>query len=149
MTLRVIRGGAALEPGLLLLPAARLLRWVEGAPEARLRPLAFALRGEPLAPPAGRAALVRGAPLPPLAGERFSEGEGISLPLGASLDPPLDLASARALLGLEPGALAVFFEEGGWERIPETAFRPLTRAALRRSLGPAPKAPPPARGRRA
>ena len=106
---------------------ASLRAWVQyasNAPIVRLRPLRFAASAD------GRV-LLRGTPLPPLAGRRYVEQEGVALPSGFVFSPALDAAGVRALVCTDPQSLALFHEDGTYERIDAEEFVPASRAAAR------------------
>lgn len=114
-------------------PAAMVLlgfdAWADFALSAaalRLAPLSFALSGD------GRVA-VRGQPLPPLPGQRLWVDGCLALPLGRELRPALDAASWRLALGLAPDELALFSDDGSYERLAASGFVDASRAAVRAS----------------
>lgn len=128
VTPRVVRSSEEREAALLVVAEARWIEYASTAPAARLKPLLFALSAD------GRV-LVRGTMLPPLEGTRYAETEGIAVPCGFAIDPPVDASVLREALGLAPGDIALFDERGGWERVPREAFVKATRSAVRMSVG--------------
>ena len=126
VTPRVVRSSEEREAALLVVAEAKWLEYASTAPAARLKPLVFALSAD------GRV-LVRGTPLPPLPGTRCSEADGVAVPCGFAIDPPVDAAVLREALDLGPGELALFDERGGWERVSREAFVKATRSAVRMS----------------
>lgn len=126
--LTLVRGAATddVEPGALVVERAAFVGWALGAPQRRLAPLDVAVRDPE------HEVVVRGRPLPPLPGARFRVDDVVAVPCGLVLSPALDAATLRALLGLEPGDLAIF-TAAGVERVEARWFAPATRS-LARSL---------------
>jgi hypothetical protein len=125
-TLRVVRDPRSREREANVLVAS-LRVWVQyasTAPLVRLRPLRFAASAD-------GCALVRGTPLPPLAGRRYVEHQGVALPSGFAFSPAIDAAGVRALLGTDPQSLALFDEDGTYERIEADQFMAVSRSAAR------------------
>jgi len=126
--LRLVRSGREAAAGLLVTPLAGWAAWALAAPLVRLRPLSFAVAAD------GRAA-VAGSPLPPIPGVPFTRRGGIAVPCGLDLDPPVDAAVLGEVLGLEPGDVALFGEDGSWERVEASSFVAAGRGAVRATLG--------------
>jgi hypothetical protein len=108
-----------------------LVDWVAyatTAPAIRLRPLRFAAAADDRV-------LVWGTPLPPIPGRRYVEAEGLALPAGYEWSPPVEPAVLRTLLGTQDGELALFDEEGSYERIDAGQFAQATRSAARATVG--------------
>lgn len=124
--LRLVRAEAWEEPGVLVTPGATWLRYAAGAPAVRLDRWTFAVSED------GRA-LIRGAPLPPIPGVRSVEHDGIAVPCGLAIAPPVPPDVLRHVLGLAPGDLALFDETGAWERVPARGFVRASRSAVRAS----------------
>ncbi|HEX8200742.1 MAG TPA: hypothetical protein VF590_09660 [Isosphaeraceae bacterium] len=100
--------------------------WAESATTAEIRGLRAARSGAEV--------LLRGERLPALAaGQRFW-GERVLVPLGFRADPDLPEPALQEALGV-PDEAILLLEAEGFEAIPRAAFRPLTRAGLRRALG--------------
>ena len=101
-------------------------QYVISAPQIRIDRFAFALseRSE---------VLVRGTPLPPLPGRSYFESNGLFLPVGWRLDPDVGTAVTRQVMKLDPETLAIFSDEGTFERIPQSSFVRASRAAVRAS----------------
>ena len=101
-------------------------QYVISAPQIRIDRFAFAMseRSE---------VLVRGTPLPPLPGRSYFESNGLFLPVGWRLDPDVGTAVARQVMKLDPETLAIFLDEGTFERIPQSSFVRASRAAVRAS----------------
>ena len=89
----------------LLTTVAAWAAYAATAPAVRLRPLHFAVCDD------GRA-IVRGSPLPPMPGRRYHEADGVAVPCGFALAPALEPAVLRDVLGLSPGDLALFSDDG-------------------------------------
>lgn len=127
VNVRIVRAAEEAPANLLRLPMEVFAAWAEGASTARLRPLAFAVSGS-------GEALVRGVPPPSLPGRRYAEREGIALPCGWTWEPAVPPAVLRARVELAAGDLALFEEDGGWEKVPAAAFVRATRSAVRGSV---------------
>ncbi|MCC6738131.1 MAG: hypothetical protein IT452_03735 [Planctomycetia bacterium] len=112
---------------LLRVPLAAFAAWAESAPAVRLRGLAFAASEDE--------ALVRGEPPPPLPGRAYAEAGGIAVPCGRALVPAAGAAAWRERLGLAEGDLALFDDDGTFERIPAAAFVRASRSAARATGG--------------
>jgi hypothetical protein len=126
-TLRLERAGSE-QPATVLLTTIRAFAdYATSAPLVRLRALRVAACAD------GRA-ILRGDPLPPLPGRRFAEREGIAAPCGFALSPPLEPAVVRALLDLSPDDLALFHEDGTYERIDASSFARASRGTARATL---------------
>ncbi|MEK7865425.1 MAG: hypothetical protein AAB434_01995 [Planctomycetota bacterium] len=123
----LVRDAAEREAAILVVREEALAAWAETAPASRLKPLAFALCED------GRV-LVKGRPLPPLPGARYAEEGGIAVPCGWAFQPRVDAAVMREVLGLAHGDLALFSEDGTWERVPGEAFVRGSRSAVRMSV---------------
>jgi hypothetical protein len=104
---------------------AGLARWADGVSEARLQTL--------LAAQCGGRVLVLGPRLPAVPVGRRYWGEQVLVPLGYRTDPDLPAEAVRAALGLADEDLLVL-DEGRSEVVPRSAFRPLTRAAVRLAI---------------
>lgn len=127
VTPRLVRDDAEREAAILVVRGERLAAWAETAPASRLKPLAFAVCED------GRV-LVKGTPLPALPGTRCAEEGGIVVPCGWAFEPRVDAAVMREVLGLAQGDLALFAEDGSWEKVPGEAFVRMTRSAVRISV---------------
>lgn len=124
---RLEPAGAERPANLLRVPMAAFAAWAGSAPAARLRALSFAASEDE--------ALVRGEPLPPLPGRAYAESGGIAVPCGRVLLPAAGAAAWRARLALAEGDLALFDDDGSFERIPEAAFVRASRSAARATGG--------------
>ena len=120
--IHIVQGGHAKPANALLTTLAALARWIDDAPAFRLVPLRYAAAAD--------AALVIGEPIPSLPGTRLYDSDGICVPCGWTLSPPVDAASLRSILSLDPSEVALF-DEAGWHRIAADAFVPLSRASVR------------------
>jgi hypothetical protein len=97
------------------------------APQVRLDRWRFAAAAD------GRVA-VHGPGLPPLPGRPWVEREGIAVPAGWTWSPAVEAALLRQLFGLESGDVALWHEDGCWERISAAEFVRATRASVRETL---------------
>jgi hypothetical protein len=127
VVLRVERAGVERPASVLMTDAEAWAAYAGRAPAARLRPLTFAACAD------GRV-VVRGAPLPPVPGRRYAEREGVAVPCGYAWSPPVEPAVVRQVLRLGAGDLALFAEDGTYERVDAAHFTRATRAAARASL---------------
>jgi hypothetical protein len=128
--IRLVRGGAAREPNVLVAAGQRWLDYATSAPRVRLQRWSFALDGSG----GGLRVVVRGAPLPPIPGQALVEACGVAVPAGYTWDPPLDAEVLRDALQLAGGDLALLFADGTHERIAAEQFVQATRSAVRLSL---------------
>jgi hypothetical protein len=101
--------------------------YATAAPLVRLRPLRVAASSD------GRA-ILRGDPLPPLPGRRYAERDGLAAPCGFGFSPALESAVLRRLLDLTPDDLALFHEDGSYERIDASSFARASRGTARATL---------------
>lgn len=127
-TLRLERANAEQPATILLTTIQDFADYATAAPLVRLRALRVAASAD------GRAVL-RGDPLPPLPGRRYAEFEGIAAPCGFAISPPLEPAVLRALLDLSPDDLALFHQDGTYERIDASSFARASRGTARATLG--------------
>lgn len=133
--LRTVRSPVELESGAVVTRVDALAAWSARAPQVRLDPLRFAVDAT------GRAVVI-GRPVPPVPGVRLVERDGILVPAGFAVDPPLPASSLREALGLLPGEAALLPAggelEGRVDVIPADSFAPLRRSAVRaaRDRGP-------------
>jgi hypothetical protein len=136
VALRLVRADHEQPATVLVTTLSEWSAYASKAPLVRLRRLRFAAAAD------GRVA-VRGDPLPPVPGRRYVEHEGVAVPSGFKLSPEVDAATVRKLLGTEAEDLALFDEDGSWERIAATEFVAATRAAARATapLVPSPGTP--------
>jgi hypothetical protein len=104
-----------------------LANYATSAPLVRLRPLRVAASSD------GRAVL-RGSPLPPIQGRRYAEREGIAVPCGYGFAPALEPAVLRQLLDISPDDLALFHEDGSYERVEASSFARASRGTARATL---------------
>ena len=112
------------EASLLLVRFDLWAAYAVEAPQIRLDRWRFAVAAD------GRAA-VNGRPLPPLPGRRWVEREGIAVPAGWTWTPAVEVAILRELFGLAEGDVALWHEDGAWERIAAGEFVRATRVAVR------------------
>lgn len=127
VTPRLVRDASEREAEILVVRGETLAAWAETAPASRLKPLSFAVCED------GRV-LVKGKPLPALPGTRHAEEGGIAVPCGWAFEPRIDAAVMREVLGLATGDLALFAEDGTWERVDREALVRTSRSAVRSSL---------------
>src|SRR5262249_51892467 len=81
----------------------------------------------------GNVAWLLGKNLPAIAGAQRFWGERVLIPLGYRPDPDWPEPALREASGGGPDEILVLAESGS-EAIPPDAFRPLTRAAIRRAF---------------
>lgn len=98
------------------------------APLIRLNRLGFAVSDT-------REVLIRGTPLPPIPGRRYVESHGVIVPNGWRFAPQMGTEIVRQLLDLDAESLALFSEDGSYERLPLEAFVQATRASVRATNG--------------
>jgi hypothetical protein len=126
-TLHLVRVATELPATVLLTTARAFAAYAVAAPLVRLRHLRVAASSD------GRAVL-RGEPLPPLPGQRYAEHEGIAVPCGFGFSPALEPAVVRTLLDISPDDLALFHEDGSYERIDASSLTRASRGAARATL---------------
>jgi len=127
IAMRLVRADYEAPATVLVTGIAEWSAYASSAPLVRLRRLRFATAVD------GRTA-VRGDPLPPLLGRRYVERGGVAVPCGFRLSPEVDAATVRLLLEIEADDLALFHEDGSWERIAAAEFVAATRTAARATL---------------
>jgi hypothetical protein len=116
------------EPATILVTTVQAFAdYAIAVPLIRLRPLRVAAASD------GRAVL-RGDPLPPLPGRRYAERDGIAAPCGFAFVPPVEPTVIASLLDLSPDDLALFHEDGSYERIDATSFARASRGTARATL---------------
>jgi hypothetical protein len=98
------------------------------APQIRLNQLGFAVSIE-------AKVLIRGKPVPPIPGQRFSESDGVIVPVGWRFEPDIEPLAVRQVLELDDSEMALFSQDGSYERLPESAFVQATRSAVRLTHG--------------
>jgi hypothetical protein len=124
--LRLVRADRVAEPGLLLTTPAAWRDFAVTAPQTRLDRLRFAVCAE-------RHVAVHGRPLPPIPGRRYLEEDGIAVPCGFAVAPPVGPAVLQQLLGVSPGDVGVLDLDGEYQLIPAVGFVVATRSAARLS----------------
>jgi hypothetical protein len=126
-SLRLERVAVEQPATVLVTTAAAFAEYADSAPLIRLRPLRIAAASD------GRA-ILRGEPLPPLPGRRYAEREGIAVPCGFGFSPALEPAVLRELLDTTPDDLALFHEDGSYERVAAASFARASRGTARATL---------------
>jgi hypothetical protein len=120
---RVVRTAGEREATVLVTDLDTWVAFSLRAAAVRLRPLSFAVAAD-------RRTVVRGRPLPPIQGVRYAERDGIAVPCGFEIWPPLG-GLLLQLLQLAPGDLALFDVAGTYEPIRGEHFVAATRSAAR------------------
>ena len=133
VSLKLVRGGNEQSVGVLLTRRAAWLDYVDTAPQVRLKQWTFAVdvRDDSLD------VIVRGTPSPPISGIGFVEEQGIAIPAGYTLDPPIEAAVVAEMLMLSLGDLALLHVDGTYEHIAADCFVQARRSAVRLSLAAA------------
>jgi hypothetical protein len=121
VALTLVRDASPRAASALRVSLGELGRWADGATTHALEAVQGAVQGDEV--------LLRGPRLPALRGERYW-GQQILLPLGYRAEPALAEGVLRSALGLQAGEVALLTHEGA-EVIPQEAFGPVTRAAVR------------------
>tara|TARA_R110002096_G_scaffold316010_6_gene510322 strand:+ start:7920 stop:8666 length:747 start_codon:yes stop_codon:yes gene_type:complete len=111
------------EPNVLQTSLSDLEKWVGSSAEIRWKELRFAAGYD-------GTVIVRGTPIPSLPGSRYFESDGVAIPLGQRLDPPVPSSVLAQAMQLVSGDLGIFRGEH-WERIEGANFVPVSRAAVR------------------
>jgi hypothetical protein len=94
------------------------------APQVRLNRWAFAVCQD-------QRVLIRGLPLPPLSGRRYVERDGVIIPSGWRFEPDVEPRVAARVIELDESQMALFAEDGSFERLPRSVFVQATRSAVR------------------
>ena len=113
-------------PNLLAVTLDEWAGYAATAPETRLSKLTFAASDE--------VALIRGLPLPPIPGQTWIEENGIALPSGFRLDPPVSPDVLRNALEVTGGDLVLFYPDGEIDRIALENFVPASRVSVRKTV---------------
>lgn len=124
--LTVVRGGEPRPATGLRTTLRDLLPWAEAATTRDLAACSAARCGE--------AVLVRGERLPAVPGPERFHGVRVWVPLGCRAEPELPEDVLREAAGVAADELLILTEAGA-EAVPESAFRPLTRAGVRLATG--------------
>ena len=117
-------------PATLLL--ADLTEWknyASAACEIRLSCLTFAINEH-------KQSLIRGYPLPPLPGQRWTEIEGVGIPLGYTWHPAVSATTLARVLGITPHRLVLWHPNGQAEWVHSEQFIPAHRSNVRASCRP-------------
>lgn len=130
VALHLVRGGPEQPPAALLADWQDWSSYATGAPDVRLRPLAFALSGPH---ESVQRAFIIGNPLPPLAGRRYTVADGVAVPCGWTFSPAVGSGVIRKLVALATGDVALFDVDGTFERIAAELFVQAGRGAVRES----------------
>lgn len=126
VSVRLVRGGASHPATALRCPLRDLLPWAETALTAEIEALRAARRGEQV--------ILRGYPPPSIPGATRYWGTTVLIPLGFRTDSDLPSAVLRAVAGVDAGEVLMLDEAGAFV-VPESAFAPLRRAAVRAACG--------------
>jgi hypothetical protein len=134
VAVRLLRTGAAREPGGLLTDLDRWAEYAACAPRVRLERWRFAACAD-------RRVVVLGTPLPPIAGQRLVVEAGIAVPAGWGWSPPVDAAVLAAAYGVGRDDLVLLTPDGAAEAsaaeasaaevIGADAFARASRSAVR------------------
>jgi MoxR-vWA-beta-propeller ternary system domain bpX2/FtsH ternary system domain X7 len=127
VTLRLVRADHEEPATVLVTTLNEWCAYASNAPLVRLRRLRFATAAD------GRTA-VRGDPLPPVPESRYVERDGVAVPCGFRLSPDVDAPTVRKLLATEADDLALFHDDGSWERIAAADFVAAARGAARATV---------------
>jgi hypothetical protein len=113
-------------------PACVLSAWADQATSAQLGELHAVCAGGPEGPTRDSPMLILGPAdrLPLLPDATRYWGIDLLVPLGYRLEPNLPESAVRRVAGADAGAL-VLCEDDGFELIPRSLFKPVTRAAIR------------------
>jgi hypothetical protein len=122
--LRLVRCDVPRPTTVLRCPIAALRPWADTATSAEIAAVRAARNGD--------AAWLMGSKLPAIVGAERFWGDRVLIPLGFRADPDWPEAALREAAGVGPDETLVLAEQGS-EAIPADAFKPLTRAAIRRA----------------
>ena len=126
--LKLVRSTRPMLANLMQTSWERWLAYAITAPAVRLSRLGFAVSEN-------ADVLIRGTPLPPIPGRLFIEDNGVIVPIGWQFDPNVGSNVVRKVLNLDETEMALFSEEGSFERVPVSAFVQATRSAVRMTHG--------------
>ena len=101
-------------------------QWADGAPEARLHRLRFAVSSN-------RQVLVIGDMLPPIPGQEYWNRDLLLLPAGYDLEFPVLAVLAKQRLAPDNDAVILLDPSGTWEKVPAGQFVAALRSAVRRT----------------
>jgi len=124
VALCLVRSRIIRPTGMLGLRLEEFSEWVKAAPAIRFQNLTFACSAD------GQV-LVRGHPVPPLPGRRYVLDDGLAIPAGFALDPPLPAAVVRSLVDAKRPGVIRFEENADVDVIDDSLFVPVTRAGVR------------------
>ncbi len=128
VTLKLVRSSRPMLANLMQTSWERWHAYAITAPAVRLSRLGFAVSENAVV-------LIRGTPLPPIPGRLFFEDCGIIIPNGWQFDLNVESTVVRQVLKLNETEMALFSEDGTFERVPDTAFVKATRSAVRMTFG--------------
>lgn len=128
LALKLVRSTRPTEANILETNWNSWFEYVISAPQIRLSRLGYALSDQDRV-------LVRGTPLPPINGRRHFESYGVILPTGWRFEPDIGPIVARQILRLADDELALFADDGSYERILQTVFVQATRSSVRGRRG--------------
>lgn len=101
-------------------------QWADGAPEARLHRLRFAVSSK-------RQVLVIGDMLPPIPGQEYWNRDLLLLPAGYDLEFPVLAVLAKQRLAPDNDAVILLDPSGAWEKVHAGQFVAALRSAVRRT----------------
>lgn len=126
--IKLVPSGRSQEGNVLLTDLATWKIYAETAPLVRLQQTRFAVSEN-------NKVLIMGTPLPALPGKEYVLQETLLLPCGFEFDPPAISELVIARLDPSKESLLLFDRDGTWEKVPENAFMPSTRSAIRLTQG--------------
>jgi hypothetical protein len=126
--IKLIPSGRSQEGNVLLTSLATFKTYAETAPLVRLQQTRFAVSEK-------NKVLIMGTPLPALPGREYVLQDTLLLPCGFEFDPPAISELVIARLDPSKGSLLLFDTDGTWEKVPQIAFMPSTRSAIRLTQG--------------
>lgn len=114
---------------LLLTSLQDWISYASTVSEIRLAQLTFAVNDQ-------EQTLIRGNPLPPLPGQRWTEVEGVGIPLGYEWHPTVSPTTLARVWGTSPHRLVLWHPDGRAEWIQSEQFIPASRTNVRASCPP-------------
>ena len=124
VTLKLVSSSQPKTVNLLRLNLPDLVNWVERAPAIRFDGLKYACSEKEVI-------LVMGAKLPSLSAERFVATDGLAVPAGWQLDPPVSVRVVKSIVGAPANSIVMINRDGTAETIELNHFVNLSRASVR------------------
>ena len=126
ISLRLVRGGSITHCEGLLTNVSVLARWVQSAPESRLRSLRWVITSS-----TPTKCLVLGKELPPVAGLPLVNRKQILIPAGFTWTPNVSASDVRNLFGLSATQWLLWESDQTSSTVEDDAYATMNRASVR------------------